>query len=530
MKINTTFKLLLVLIALAVFLRVYNFSFPAFTTDEARIAFRGYELYHNGVDELGRKLPFLFNSPDDYELPLVSYISALGTGFFGKSELGARVPFIIIGLILILLTYKVATQLSKEKYYSLFSALILILSPVLFFLSKAPNEYIVVATLILLLFYLLNKDRLNLIPITFTIILLFLTSKLSWFIVVPFVLYTIFVFRNNLNIRDKFKLSLISFTFTILAFVLFIQVPQGARSLAENNLSFFSDISIKNGIDWIRGQGLQSGWPPAVERILIGKALFLPIGFLHWLSNIQPAVLFGQFSKDTSLSFSGMGAFPKVLIVPALLGIAFLIKKGKRSLLLYPMIVVLPAAFIYPQLKSQVILFALPFIGYIIAFGLFQVNKIMKSLIIFLMVLELSVNFLFLSSEVNIMAKSRPYWIKPILLDASSVTGAGVFISDDIVRDPASFIEWFTPLKPQISAPDLKFPYKYRQTDFGKVKLLGLSDNLRLCQPGEVSSFFVTQRDLERVKKMGANTFIRTYSEDQGAVVVYRIEGEVCIN
>src|SRR3989338_8255752 len=97
MKINTTFKLLLVLIALAVFLRVYNFSFPAFTTDEARIAFRGYELYHNGVDELGRKLPFLFNSPDDYELPLVSYISALGTGFFGKSELGARVPVIIIG-------------------------------------------------------------------------------------------------------------------------------------------------------------------------------------------------------------------------------------------------------------------------------------------------------------------------------------------------------------------------------------------------------------------------------------------------
>src|SRR3989338_73259 len=116
MKINTTFKLLLVLIALAVFLRVYNFSFPAFTTDEARIAFRGYELYHNGVDELGRKLPFL-----------------------------------------------------------------------------------------------LNKARLNLIPITFTIIFLFLTSKLSWFIVVPFVLNTIFVFRNNLNIRDKFKLSLISF-------------------------------------------------------------------------------------------------------------------------------------------------------------------------------------------------------------------------------------------------------------------------------------------------------------------------------
>ena len=123
---NTTIRRVIILIFLAVLLRIFNFSFPAFTTDEVRIAFRGYEISRNGVDELGRKFPYLFNSLDDYQLPLISYISTLGAGIFGKSELGTRIPFIIMGLILMLLTYKVATQLRRERSFHFFSAFIVI--------------------------------------------------------------------------------------------------------------------------------------------------------------------------------------------------------------------------------------------------------------------------------------------------------------------------------------------------------------------------------------------------------------------
>src|SRR3990167_3269495 len=179
---KTTIGRVFILVVLALFLRIFNFSFPAFTTDEARIAYRGYVLYTSGVDELGRKFPYLFNSLDDYQLPLISYISTLGAGIFGKSELGTRIPFIIMGLILMLLTYKVATQLSREKTFHFLSAFIVATSPGLIFVSKIPNESIVLTTLFLLLFYLLNKDRRNLLLILLTIILLIFTSKFSWFI------------------------------------------------------------------------------------------------------------------------------------------------------------------------------------------------------------------------------------------------------------------------------------------------------------------------------------------------------------
>ncbi len=301
---NTTIRQVFILIILTVFLRILNFSFPALTTDEARVAFRGGELYKNGVDELGRKFPILFNSLDDYQLPLVSYISALGAGIFGKSELGARAPFILVGLILVLLTYKVSTQLSREKSFHFFSAFIVAISPVLIFVSKVPNESIIVTTLLLLLFYLLNKDKCNLILIFLTLILLIFTSKFSWFIITPFIIYTVFIYRDTLNMKDKLKLSLISFVFAVLAFAFFLQVPQGTRSLSENNLSLFSDITTKNGINRIRGQGIESGWPPILEQILINKAQFFLVASLHWLSNMQPAIFFSKFSKDGNLGFS----------------------------------------------------------------------------------------------------------------------------------------------------------------------------------------------------------------------------------
>ena len=151
------------------------------------MAFRGQLLAQDGVDELGRKLPYLFNSLEDYQLPLVSYISALGAVFLPKSDVGARLPFVIIGLILCLLTYKVAIQITKNKQIGLLSFFIIATSPVLIFVSKIPSEPVVLTTLFLLLFYLLNKERLNYALIFLTIILLILTSKFVWFILAPFV-------------------------------------------------------------------------------------------------------------------------------------------------------------------------------------------------------------------------------------------------------------------------------------------------------------------------------------------------------
>lgn len=527
LKINVVISLVL----LALFLRIFNFSFPVFTTDEARIAYRGHTLYTNGVDELGRKLPYLFNSLDDYQLPLVSYISAIGVGVFGKSELGARIPFIIIGLILVLLTYKVSTQLSKDKSFHIFSILIVATSPVLIFVSKVPNVSVVLTLLFLLLFYLLNREKLNLILIFLTMVLLILTSKFAWFILMPFVIYTVFIYKDTLIIKDKLKLSLISLIFTFMAFIFFLLIPQGIRSLSENNTSLFSSGSFIDEINWIRGQGKMSGWPPLLEKILINKLLFFPAAILHWLSNIQPTVFFSQFTKDGSLGFTGMGAFLKITIIPALIGLIFLIRKKRTKLLLYPVIITLPTALIYPQFSSEMVILTLPFISFIIAFGLYYSKRIFSTLIIIFIGLELLVNFSFLSYQTMVADEVRPDWIKPMIQDILVLSKTGqIFISDDFTEDPGSFIQWYTPIKSQVDTLQIPYPYKIRQTNFENIKLIGYSDNFRACDKGENARLFLSKRDLDRVKKIASDRVLHAYFNSKNEATIYFIEGNACIN
>ncbi|MBU1000872.1 glycosyltransferase family 39 protein [Patescibacteria group bacterium] len=526
----TLHKQIFAVVLLALFLRVLNFSFPAFTGEEASIAFRGHTL-SMGVDELGRSFPYLFNSQYDYRLPLTSYVSALGAIFFGKSELAARIPFIIIGLVLVLLTYKVSTQLSAKKSFHIFSTFIVATSPVLIFASKVPNESIIATTLLLLLFYLLNKDRLNLVLIFLTIIFLISTSKFAWFILAPFVIYTVFIYRNTLNLRDKLKLSLISLTFAILAFAFFLQIPQGTRSLSENNLSLFSDITITNGINRIRGQGRESGWPPILGKMLVNKSHFFAAGSLHWLSNMQPAVFFSQFDENANLSFAGMGAFPKITIIPAIIGILFLIRIKSSKFLLYPFLIALPSALVYPQFSPEIVILTLPFVAYIIAFGFLRINRIFRGLILTLMMLELFINFLFLFPQVKLTNDFRPEWIKPIVREAFNLSDtAQVFISDDITWDITSFIEWYTPFNPEDAFLDIPYPYKFRQTNLGKIKLVGASDSFRSCGLGENSKFFSSKRDLDRAKDLNSIQATSTYLNSRKEVAVYFIEKGVCIN
>lgn len=528
---KNSIKKIIILIVIALFLWFLNFSFPAFTTNEARVALQGHLLSQGGVDELGRRFPYLFNSLDDYQLPLVSYISALGALFLPKSDLAARLPFVIVGLALVLLTFKVAFQISKDKYIGFLSAFIVATSPVLIFISRIPNEPIVLTCLFLLLFYLLNKNRLNLVLFFLTIILLILTSKFAWFILVPFVIYTVFIYRNTLNLRDKLKLSLISLTFVFLSFTFFLQVPQGIRSLSENNLSLFSDITIKNGINKIRGQGRESGWSPVLGQILVNKSYFLVAGGLHWLSNIQPAVFFSKFDKDGNLGFAGMGAFPKAAIIPALFGIVFLIREKKIKILLYPLILTWPAALIYPKFSPEIVILTLPFVSFAVAFGLFHLKKILASIVVTLMMVELLVNFLFLSPQIKSTNDLRPNWIKSVVEDAYHLSNSSkVLMSDDIIEDSASFIFWYTDLNPKEAFLNIPYPYKVRQVNLGNIKLVGASDSFRNCSLGEIIKFFSSARDLERAEDLNSANVTKTYLNSKSEVVAYFIESGVCIN
>lgn len=522
---------LILILSVAFFLRIYNISFPSFTADEARIAYRGYTLTTNGTDELGRKFPLIFNSLSDYQLPITSYATAIGIKVFGKSDFGARLPFILIGTLSVLLVYLTAAVFNPLHKFRLFAALVAAFSPVLIFLSRTPNETILLIFFLLLLIFILTREKLNLLLIVLIFILLLLTSKIAWFILLPFTAFTLLFLKKDFSKKSKLAVA-ISILLTILTVFLFLKIPQAQRSLSENNFPIFSDITIKNGIDRLRGQGIQSGWPPLLERMLFNKLAYIYVGFLHWLSHLQPVAFFSQFDPTGKLGLVSMGAWSKILIIPIGIAIISTIRRvNVKSILLLGFLVILtfPLIFIYPLKFPNITALVLPFMAIFIATGLVVFKKYISYLILAFMILEVLVNFIFIESEIKNTNLLRHKWIEDIVEDAYILSKNGeVALSDDIADDASPFIGWYTPASlVQMSVTD--FPYKVRLNQLPNIKLIGFDNNFRSCGPDEDLVLILSNRDLNEVRQVFNVSIEKTYQDSLDQVKAYKLSSRVCI-
>lgn len=529
---NITIKRVFIFVILALFLRIYNFSFPTFTTEEAKIAFRGYALAISGRDELGRFLPILFNSLTDYQLPVTSYITALGEAIFGKTDFGVRIPFLILGIAIVIMGYKNSQLFNQRKIFWITNVLVLIFSPVLIFLSKIPNDTIVLTFLIMLLFYLLTSTSVKIFLLVPVMILSLGVSKFAWFIVPPFVIFTLFYYQNNLANKAKIALSIISLILTIIVIGFYLQVPQSRRSLSENNFSIFSSSTIKNGINRIRGQGIESGWSNFAEVVLFNKSDFFIIGFIHWLSNLKPGVYFGQLDGSGQLNFSQAGAFSMVLVIPFTLGLVYLVRMGskkERLLLGFLIILTFPTIFIYPNYSQSLVVLTLPFVALIIAFGFLQLNRMFSLLLISLMALELGLNLFYLSPEKKETNFLRPDWVKILTQDVYNQSlNHKTALSDNIASDVVNFIEWYNPIDVHTSYTDVSYPYKFRQSNIQNIKIIGSDNQPYSCITVDYESVFVSRRDLDRIKDSDMKV-LKTYHDNLNQEVGYLLNKGLCI-
>lgn len=526
--------MLILLLLISLLVRLIPIDFPKFTVEEARIADRGYTLAQSGVDELDRKFPLIFNSLDDYQLPATSYLTMLGITLLGKNDLGARIPFVLIGSLVVLLTFQVAKSFNPNRSFRFISAFLAASSPTLIFLSKTPNETIILVFIFTLLFYLLVNKK-NLVLLVLTMIVAVLVSKFAWFILLPFLFYTIWLFK--LDLRSKRYLTLLSLGVIIVisTFLLFLTVPQAKRSLLENNFSIFSDITIKNGINKLRGQGLESGWPNIIDRLLFNKSHFLITGVLHWLSHFNLSIYFGQFDSRGIMSFSYLGTWVKLLIIPAFLGLISIIRGAQRRnklFLLIFLILTWPAILIYPNLTLQLTVLTLPFLAIIIAFGCIKFISNRKIVILgFLLVLfELTINVYNFSPEYKNTNLSRPGWIEPMVADVfKSAKNNQTAVSDDVVSDIVPFIGWYTESSRVEENLNIPWPYKFRQYNLASIKIIPSDGKFRTCGKDEKLSVFVSKRDLNKIQQEFDIKIANTYLDNLQDNKVFLIKG-ICLN
>lgn len=530
------FKPILLIVVVAFVIRVINLNSPFFTSDEARVAFRGYTIATSGKDELNRPFPLIFNSLTDYQLPAVSYITALGTFIFGKTDLGARIPFVLISILIVILIYKVSAIFNSQKEFRLLSALIGALTPALIFFSRIPNETIVLTFSLLLAFYLLTRKSINFLILTSVIFFTLTISKTAWLVLVPFVTLTLMFFQGSLSRKIKIRIIVTASLLTIVIVGLFLRVPQSGRSFLENNFQIFQDTGTKVVLDRFRGQGLGAGWPNFFEKIFFNRLQIINVGFMNWLSHLEPAVLFGQFDEEGIQGFSSMGLFPKISILPFIMGVVYIIRRNDprfRTLIFYPLVLTFPIIFMYPQSSKSMIAISAPFIILIIALGLNSLTRVLKIFCILLIIFEITINVFYVSPEIKNSNQSRPIWIRPILEDSYNLSmNNKIAISDNLVSDVGPFLSWFS-LKPvKSNIRNIQFPYKFRDTEFPNIKIIGTDDAFYRCGSDNPAYIFASSRDLTKVQKWlnrEAESIKRIYLDSLNNKIVYLIQPTRCL-
>lgn len=529
-------KPILIIIIAAFVIRMVNLNFPFFNSDEARIAFRGYTIATSGKDELNRSFPLVFNSLNDYQLPAVSYITALGTFIFGKTDLGARIPFILISLLIVLYIYKVSDIFNLQKKFQLQTALMGTLTPALIYFSKVPNEAIVLTFSLLLIFYLLTRKNINFLTLVLSILFALTISKIAWFVLVPFAALTLIFFQTNLSRKIKNKILVTVSLLTIIFIIFFLKMPQSSRSFLENNFQIFQDTGTKVVLDRFRGQGLETGWPNFLEKILLNRLQIVNVGLMSWLSHLEPAVLFGQFDEEGMQGFNSMGAFPKIAILPFMMGLICILRKNDsrlKALILYPFILTFPILFMYPQSSKSMVVISIPFIIFILTLGLNSFNKVLKIFCIFIMIVEVSINILYVSPEMKNSNQVRPNWIRPVLIDSYNLSKNNeIAISDNLASDIGPFLGWFSsnPIKSNIT--DIRFPYKFRDTELPNIKIIGTDDAFYRCGSDNLAYIFASKRDLEKIQKWlnpEAEALKKVYYDNLNNKVVFLIQLTRCL-
>lgn len=533
-NIKSSISIILYLMVIAFMLRVANISFPFFNADEARIAYRAFSLSHYGQDELGRRLPFIFNSLTDYQLPITSYLASIGVLLFGRTDFGVRIPFIILGLLIIYLTYKISFNFSNKKNFSYFSASALIFSPVLIYLAKVPNDLIVLTFFIMLVYYLLIKRPQNKIFLALAIFFSLLVSKIAWFVIVPFVIFTLFTTRNSFSRRSNIYLSILCILLTLSIVLIFLNIPQAKRSFSDHNFSLFSQASVQGLLERFRGQGLDLGWSANIEKLILNKGHFLIIATLHWLSNIAPDRYFGQFDKTGLLNFTQSGALAKALIIPFFLGIFYILTKGKKEekfILIYFIILTFPALFVYPSYTPTVLVLTLPFASLVIAFGFLSMKRRISLLVVLLVILEIGFNLFGISFERKNTFSIRPEIVKQLSEDIYKIAKSEkIAVSDNIVdEDLVPYIQWFNPVgKPWSLYAQVSYPYKFRPTKLQNIEILGSDSKINGCQENNFDKVLVSVRDKGKISSAEFK-IVKIYQDSFGQNIAYLSEKGLCI-
>jgi 4-amino-4-deoxy-L-arabinose transferase-like glycosyltransferase len=316
-------------------------------------------------------MPLIFRCFGDFKLPLYIYLTVVPVFLFGLNAFSARFVSIIAGTFSILLIYLILQKIyPKNKFISIFGALIFCLSPVTIFLSRIALEANLFMCLFLLSFYFLLKEKYVLSTFVYGLSLLTYNSSR---VLLPFYLIslTYLLFKNKINFKKIFP--------KFIPFILFV-VLAVFQTLNQSGQARYQWVSILDSGSINQINELRATYP----RILVNKVTYFTFNATkNYLSHFNPQFLFVNGGSNYQFSIPGIYLLSPLFLPFLILGLIYLFKNIKNDnfklILFFFLVSPLPSAITRdaPHVLRSIIFFPFSIITISLGFS-YLLNKFKK--------------------------------------------------------------------------------------------------------------------------------------------------------
>jgi 4-amino-4-deoxy-L-arabinose transferase-like glycosyltransferase len=306
-----------------------------FTQDEAGLGYDAYSILLTGKDQWGNTLPLTLRSFGDFKLPIYAYLSIPSVAIFGLNEFSVRLPSAICGTLAILFTYLMVEAMTKRKDLSLWSSLLLAISPWHMSLSRGAFEANLTSLFLPLgvwLFYRgLAKNKYLWLSAVIFGINLFTYHSARIFTPIMFLLLIIFNKKRLGEIlKVKISRSHLLIYFSVFAFfcVIAIYTMFAGAGKRATDVVIFNPTDQWESMASRRFEAISQGVPQQLARVFSNKPKYILSQFLNnYLSYLSPEFLFIKGAGDWAYGMiAGRGVLYLFEIVFLLISLIYLVR------------------------------------------------------------------------------------------------------------------------------------------------------------------------------------------------------------
>lgn len=403
-------KLLITILIIAAFLRIFNLGQLSLFGDELDVGYHAFSLLKSGRDYSGNFLPLQPRSLAEWRTPVFIYSTIPTVAIFGISTLGVRLMPVIFGILNVYLIFVLFRRLNSQnkKIFKInleyFAALFLSINPWHIQYSRAAFEVtqmlsFLLLAIIFLLYALKNKGRKLWLSVFFFMLMPWTYNTPKLFI--PLFLASLFIiyFKKIISF-NKNNLVKAIIAGLVLGLPLIFNIFSGQGSARFSNISLLNDPNLENVVSE------QRDFDNVNSRIYHNKLTYFSSKFVsNYLSSFSPEFLFLQGDNNLRHSINNYGQFYAIEIIVLILGVIYFfgIYKNKRlKYLLASWLILAPvpsALTVDGASHATRLILLLPALIILNTFGLYYlstlINKLFGKLLVIIYLTILIINMAF---------------------------------------------------------------------------------------------------------------------------------------